>query len=347
MSHRPGVRIRLANVDRDNLLAFQRNHRRGVIRHVERNFSQLVVAIVLEVPRDILAYRQAGSKTDGTENKSLASDLCSIDKCPQKTGHLRRNHVRPVNRDPVLGIAGAAGKMNGDRFIWKICLAPNGDTGWLRNGENHAGQLVVAVILEKPRHVVAGRQHGIEHERPVGTTLSRRLGAIHISPSRGRDRPGDHVRPVDSNPVLGIARALGKNGLDRFARQINLAADGQAHRRRGLRGDASREVPTPVGGILQLPIQRGFRPGVEPKSPGASSPARFVVKEQANFSDVAQTRKLEGPGHRSDLPGHSHAKVAYRDHVVPGSKRKVVALEQKIARFFRAALTCHRAVVGV
>ena len=112
-------------------------------------------------------------------------------------------------------------------------------------------------------------------------------------------------------------------------------------------GNTGGEISTPVGWGLQLPVRRRFRPGVEPKSPGAGSLVRFVVKEQSNFSDVAQTRKLEGPGYRCDLLGHPHAKVAYRDHVVSGSKRKGVTLEQKIARFFRAALPCHRAVVGV
>ncbi len=78
----------------------------------------------------------------------------------------------------------------------------------VRDGEAHAGHLCVTVILEKPRHVVAGLQHGIEHERSIGETLPRRLGAVHVGPGRRRGRPGDHVRPIDADPVLGIAWAI-------------------------------------------------------------------------------------------------------------------------------------------
>ena len=347
MRCRPGVRIDFPDIDRDALLAFQRDHRRRGVRHLERHFCQLIVAVVLKVSRNILTRLQAGCERDGAGRKPLAGGLCSVDKRPQKTGHVGGDHVRPVNRDPVLGVTGTAGKMNGDRFIRKIRLAANGDVGRLRDGKSHTGQLVEAVILEKPRHVVAGLQHGIEHECSVGETLPRRLGAVHEGPGRSRGRPGDHFRPIDADPVLRIAGAVAENDLDRFADLINHAADRQAQRWRSLSGDAGGEISTPVGWGLQLPVRRRFRPGVEPKSPGAGSLVRFVVKEQSNFSDVAQTRKLEGPGYRCDLLGHPHAKVAYRDHVVSGSKRKGVTLEQKIARFFRAALPCHRAVVGV
>ena len=217
--------------------------------------------------------------------------------------------------------------MNGDRFIRKIRLAANGDVGRLRDGKSHTGQLVEAVILEKPRHVVAGLQHGIEHECSVGETLPRRLGAVHEGPGRSRGRTGDHFRRIDADPVLRIAGAVAESDLDRFADLINHAADRQAQRWRSLSGNTGGEISTPVGWGLQLPVRRRFRPGVEPKSPGAGSLVRFVVKEQSNFSDVAQTRKLEGPGYRCDLLGHPHAKVAYRDHVVSGSKRKGVTLE--------------------
>ena len=71
------------------------------------------------------------------------------------------------------------------------------------------------------------------------------------------------------------------------------------------------------------------------------------MKEQSNFSDIGQPRKLKDPGHRCDLLVHEHSKVTYCDHVVSGSKRKGVALKQKITRFFRTALLCHRAVVGI
>ena len=277
----------------------------------------------------------------------LAGGLCPVDKRPQQAGYLGGNHVRPVNRNPVLGVAGAVGKVNRDGLTRQVRLAADGDARRLRDGEDRAGQLLVAVVLEKPRHVVAGRQSVIEHQRPIGAALSRCLGAVHVGPGGRRGRAGDHVRPVDADPILGVPGAIAERDLDRGAHLVNLAADGQTHGRRGLRGDAGREVPAPVGGVLQLPFRGGFRPGVEPKSPGAGSLGRFVVPEQPHLSDVGQAGELKGPRHRRDLPGHPHAKVTDRDHVVPGPKRKGVALEQQIARFFRAALPRHHAVVGV
>ena len=168
--------------------------------------------------------------------------------------------------------------MNGDRFIRKIRLAANGDAGRLCDGESHTGQLVVAVVLEKPRHVFAGRQHVIKNQRPAGAALPRFFGAVHVGPSRRGGGAGDHVRPIDAAPVLGIPGAFGESDLDRFAHRGNLAADGQAHRRRGLRGDAGGEVSASVGGVLQLPVRRGFRPGVEPKRVGAGTLGRLIVQ---------------------------------------------------------------------
>ena len=343
----PGVFISFPDVDCDALLALERDHRRGGVRHVERHFGQLVVTVVLEVPRDIRARRQAGRERDGAGRQPLAGGLCSVDERPQKTGHLRGNHVGPVNGDPILGIAGATRKMKGDGCIRKIRLAANGDGGRLGDGERRAGQLVVVVVLEKPRHVIAGRQHVVKNQRPAGAALSRGLGAVHVGPCRRGGGAGDHVRPIDADPILGVAGAFGESDLDRFAHHVNLAADGQAHRRRGLRGDAGGEISVTIGGILQLPVRRGFRPGVEPKSVRARPLGRFVVLKQADFANVGHAGELNGPRHRGDLSGHPHPKVADRDHVVAGAQRKDVALEQKLARFFCVAIRRCRAVVGV
>ena len=196
--------------------------------------------------------------------------------------------------------------MKGDRFIRKIRLAANGDAGRLGDGKRRAGQLVVAVVLEKPCHVIAGRQHVIKHQRPAGAALPRCLGAVHVGPSRCGRGAGDHVRPIDADPVLGVAGAFGKSDLDRLAHRINLAADAQAHRRRSLCGDAGGEVSVTIGWVLQLPIRRGFRPGVEPKRVGAGALGRLVVLEQADFANVGHAGELNGPGHRCDILGHSH-----------------------------------------
>ena len=114
MRCRPGILVDFPDIDRDALLAFQRDHRRSGVRHLERHFCQLVVAVVLKVSRNILTRLQAGCERDGAGRKPLAGGLCSVDERPQKTGHLGGDHVRPVNCDPVLGIAGAVRKINRD-----------------------------------------------------------------------------------------------------------------------------------------------------------------------------------------------------------------------------------------
>ena len=196
--------------------------------------------------------------------------------------------------------------MKGDRFIRKIRLAANGDAGRLGDGKRRAGQLVVAVVLEKPYHVIAGWQHVIKHQRPAGAALPRCLVAVHVGPCRRGRGAGDHVRPIDADPVLGVAGAFGKSDLDRFAHRINLAADGQAHRRRSLRGDAGGEISVTIGGFLQLPIRRGFRPGVEPKRVGAGALGWLVVLKQPHLANIGHAGELNGPRHRCDILGYSH-----------------------------------------
>ena len=237
-------------MDSDALLAFERDHWCGFVRHVKRHFGQLFVAVVLEVSRDILTRRQIGDERDGTGRRPFAGSLCPVDKRPQQAGHLGGNHFRPVNSDPVLGIAGAIGKVNRDGVARQVRLTPHRNAGRLRNGELHSGQLLIAVILENPYHIAARRQLVLEHDRPIGATLPCCLGAVNVRPRWRCSGAGDHVRSINANPVLGIARAFGESDLDRFAHRVNLAAGDQAHRRRSLRGDAGGEISVTIGGIL-------------------------------------------------------------------------------------------------
>ena len=287
-------------MNRHALLAFERNHWCGVVRHVERHFGQLFVAVILKIPSDILTHRQAGDERNGACRKPFAGDLCPVHKGPQQARHLGWSHFRPVNSDPVLGIAGPVGKVNRDGVAQQIRLTAHGNAGWLRNGERQTGQLLIAVILENPCHIAARRQRVLEHDRPICEPLPCCIGAVDVRPRWRCNRAGDHVRPINADPVLGIARTLGESDLDRFAHRVNLAAGDQSHRRGSLCGDTGREIPVTIDRSLQLPIRRSFRPGVEPECIGADTLGRLVVLNQADFADVGETGKFNCPCHRGD-----------------------------------------------